>query len=237
VDPSDTSFDTRSILPDPGAGYDGTDEFGELDVLHDREYRVRAFRLSADRLLIRGAVRDQKPPDLYIADDDQPLTIHHMQIDLEVGFPSLEIVAASVRFETHPHGGCPSIIDHYGGLIGLSIARGFTHKVRELFGGPRGCTHTTALLQAMAPVAVQCFWSMNASDASTRTEPEDEQVALDRRRAGWLSNLNTCHVWAEDGDLVRTIDAGGEFGTPIFIQKRAEELGLEPDDERLRLHR
>jgi DUF2889 family protein len=237
VAPSETSFDTSSILPDPRAGYGGTDDVDELDVLHDREYRVRAFRLSADRLLIRGAVRDQKPPDLYIADDDQPLTIHHMQIDLEVGFPSLEIVAAAVRFETHPHGGCPSIIDHYGGLVGLSIARGFTHKVRELFGGPRGCTHTTALLQAMAPVAVQCFWSMNASDASAASEPHDEQAVRERRRAGWVSNLNTCHVWAEDGELVTTVQAGGDFGTPLFIAKRAAELGLQPNDERLRLHR
>jgi hypothetical protein len=228
----DTVFDTGSILPDDSVG-----DVGGLDVLHDREYRVRAFRLAADRLLIRGAVRDQKPPDLYIADDDQPLTIHHMQIDLEVGFPSLEIVAATVRFETHPHGGCPSIIEHYGGLVGLSIARGFTHKVRELFGGPRGCTHTTALLQAMAPVAVQCFWSMEAATSPTEPETDDAEVMRERRRARWSTNLNTCHVWAEDGELVENIEAGGEFGTPIFIAKRVAELGLEADDPRLRLHR
>ncbi len=182
--PSDTTFDTGSILPADHDGYGDIDDIGELDVLHDREYRVRAFRLSAERLLIRGAVRDQKPPNLYIADDDQPLTIHHMQIDLEVAFPSLEIVAAAVRFETHPHGGCPSIIDHYGGLVGLSIARGFTHKVRELFGGPRGCTHTTALLQAMAPVAVQCFWSMDAADANTTTEPDAGRARSAQRAVG-----------------------------------------------------
>jgi hypothetical protein len=234
VTPSDTIFDTGSILPADHDGYGDIDDIGELDVLHDREYRVRAFRLSADRLLIRGAVRDQKPPNLYIVDDDQPLTIHHMQIDLEVAFPSLEIVAAAVRFETHPHGGCPAIIDHYGGLVGLSIARGFTHKVRELFGGPRGCTHTTALLQAMAPVAVQCFWSMDAADASTTASTEGVD---DRRLARWSTNLNTCHVWAEDGELVARLDAGGEFGTPIFIAERAAELGLEGDDQRLRLNR
>ena len=233
--PSDTIFDTGSILPSDSDGYGDIGDIGELDVLHDREYRVRAFRLSAERLLIRGAVRDQKPPNLYIADDDQPLTIHHMQIDLEVAFPSLEIVAAAVRFENHPHGGCPSIIDHYGGLVGLSIARGFTHKVRELFGGPRGCTHTTALLQAMAPVAVQCFWSMDAADANRTTEPEG--TARDRLSERWASNLNTCHVWAEDGELVTNLQAGGEFGVPIFIAKRAAELGLEPDDQRLRLNR
>ena len=195
-------------------------------MLHDREYRVRAFRLSADRLLIRGAVRDQKPPNLYIVDDDQPLTIHHMQIDLEVGFPSLEIVAAAVRFETHPHGGCPAIIDHYGGLVGLSIARGFTHKVRELFGGPRGCTHTTALLQAMAPVAVQCFWSMDAADARHGTGVERSDVPRSAPRR-WSTNLNTCHVWAEDGELVTTSKPAATSGSPIFIAKRAAELGLE----------
>ncbi|MGH9135098.1 MAG: DUF2889 domain-containing protein [Ilumatobacteraceae bacterium] len=235
--PLDSPFDTGSILPDPhpGGADDGYDT-RDLDVLHDREYRVRAYRLAADRLLIRGAVRDQKPPDLYIADDDEPLTIHHMQIDLEVAFPSLEIMAASVRFATHPHGGCPSIIDHYGGLVGLSIARGFTHKVRELFGGPRGCTHTTALLQAMAPVAVQCFWSMNAAEANSEPEHVDEQALHRRRRAAWLTNLNSCHVWAEDGELVKTIEAGGEFGTPIFITERAAALGIGLDDPRLRLH-
>jgi DUF2889 family protein len=230
-------FDTSTILPDEHAGYGAVGDIGRLDVLHDREYRVRAFRLSADRLLIRGAVRDQKPPGLYIADDDEPLTIHHMQIDLEVGFPSLEIVAAAVRFETHPHGGCPAIIEHYGGLVGLSIARGFTHKVRELFGGPRGCTHTTALLQAMAPVAVQCTWSMDAVETSTRAGPEDGPVALEKPRARWSSNLNTCHVWAEDGEVVRTIEAGGDFETPIPIVGRAAQLGLEPDDQRVRLQR
>ena len=213
--PSDTCFDTRSILPDDDDGYDDIDDVGELDVLHDREYRVRAFRLADDRLLIRGAVRDQKPPNLYIVEDDQPLTIHHMQIDLEVAFPSLEIVTASVRFETHPHGGCPAIIDHYGGLVGLSIARGFTHKVRELFGGPRGCTHTTALLQAMAPVAVQCFWSMEAADVHRRNRTN---ATCDRGRDRWSANLNTCHVWAEDGELVTTskpaVTSGSRSSSP-----------------------
>ena len=109
-----------------------------LDVLHDREYRVRAFRMSADRILIRGAVRDQKPPGVYLADDPEPLTMHHMQVDLVVAFPSMVIESAEVVFEAHPHTTCVNIVDTYQGLVGLSITRGFTHKVRELFGGPRG---------------------------------------------------------------------------------------------------
>ena len=43
-----STFNTDDILPpDP-----------ELEVLHDREYRVRAYRKDPN-LLIRGAVRDQ----------------------------------------------------------------------------------------------------------------------------------------------------------------------------------
>ena len=82
-----SEFATDDILPAPPDG---------ADVLHDREYRVRAYRKADDRILIRGAVRDQKPPGLYLADDPEPLTIHHMQLDMEIAFPTLEIVDAGV---------------------------------------------------------------------------------------------------------------------------------------------
>jgi hypothetical protein len=210
-------FDTDSILPpDP----DG------MAILHDREYRVRAYRKAADRIVIRGAVRDQKPPGLYLPDDPEPLTIHHMRLDIEIEFPSLEIVDAGVLFDAHPMTGCPTITEHYTKLVGLSIARGFTHKVRELFGGPRGCTHTTALLQAMAPVAMQCFWSMRAATAREQgietggvpPRPDDQS---------WRVNINTCHMWAEDGDHVAELETGKGFDVPVFLERRLEKLGLD----------
>ena len=210
-------FAADPILPEEPDG---------LDVLHDREYRVRAYRVDDATLLIRGAVRDQKPPGLYVPEDPDPITIHHMQVELRVAFPSLEILDASVLFETHPHTSCPKITDHYGGLVGLSIARGFTHRVRELFGGPRGCTHTTALLVAMAPVAVQCIWSMQAS-ASKRTGPGDAVAmsAAERQRL-MLSSLDSCHVWADDGEHVAAVRAGVPVEPPLPMLKRYRELGL-----------
>jgi hypothetical protein len=228
----DDLFDDSTILPSDPVGDDGA----PFEVLHDREYRVRAFRKADDVIVIRGAVRDQKPPGLYLDTDPDPLTIHHMQIDLEVAFPSLEIVDAQVGIEVHPNAECPSIERHYDHLVGLSIARGFTHKVRELFGGPRGCTHTTALLQAMAPVAIQCMWSMRASAArrtgsmSDAVEPSPEQ-----RRGMWQVNLNTCHVWAEDGPQVARLEAGGDFEPPLWATERMVQLGLKPDDWQRRM--
>jgi hypothetical protein len=226
-------FDRNEILPaDP-----------DLEVLHDREYRVRAFRKDPN-LLILGAVRDQKPPRLYIESDDSPLTIHHMQVELEVAFPTLEIVGASVHFESHPNTSCPVITTHYEKLVGLSIARGFTHRVRELFGGPRGCSHTTALLQAMAPVAVQCFWSMTASDAKRQAARDIADGAtadvqpgnvnlmpktMNRaeRDAQWQMNVNTCHVWDENSEWVESLRNGASPPPPLFIQRRIAELDLD----------
>lgn len=212
-----TYLATDSILPPDPEG---------LEVLHDREYRVRAYRMSSDRILIRGAVRDQKPPGLYLRADPEPMTIHHMQVSLEIAFPALEILAVTVGFERHPRDECPAIVGHYQNLIGLSIARGFTHKVRELFGGPRGCTHTTALLQAMAPVGMQCFYSMKAAEAKRTGAPE---AMLDPRRTEdpmWRRTIGTCHVWDADGDAVKSREAGNIEPAPIFIRKRLQELGL-----------
>ncbi|BAN03024.1 DUF2889 domain-containing protein [Ilumatobacter coccineus] len=228
-------FDHDSILPD-----DLVDESGQpLEVLHDREYRVRAFRKADDLVLIRGAVRDQKPPGLYFPTDPDPITVHHMQVDIEVRYPTMEIVSAGVAFGTHPNDVCPSIIGHYDKLVGLSIARGFTHKVRELFGGPRGCTHTTMLLQSMAPIAIQCMWSMRAAirnreQAATAGDATDSarpaSVTPEQREAMWRTNLNSCHVWAEDSETVANLTAGGPLEVPVFARERLVQLGMKPDD-------
>jgi len=224
---SDGLFMHDTVLPDDPVGDDGE----PLESLHDREYRVRAYRKTDDLMLIRGAVRDQKPPGLYLADDPEPLTIHHMQVDIEVSLPSMEIVTAAVGLEIHPNAECPRIEQHYDKLVGLSIARGFTHKVRELFGGPRGCTHTTALLQAMAPVAIQCIWSMRAA-AARRNESGQGLADLspEQREGMWQMNLNTCHVWAEDSEVVANLRSGGESDAPVFVTERLVKLGLKPDD-------
>ncbi len=209
------------IAPHP----DGVDT---ADLIHERAYVVRAYRKGLDTLVLRGAVRDQKPAGAYVAGDTEPLTVHHMVVDLTVSIPSLEIVAANTSLEVHPHSSCPRIEEHYGGLVGLSIARGFTHKVRELFGGPRGCTHTTALLQAMAPVAIQSMWSfrMAQAQASGGNSPFASQ---DARDAAVAANVNTCHVWAEDSEHVAGIRDGQPMEVPLWITKRFAELGRDPN--------
>jgi hypothetical protein len=211
-----------------------TDLFPEPDLprLHSRDYVVRAYRRDAAHLLVRGAVRDILPGGFYDDADQQPMRMHHMVVDLVVATASLEIVEAGVLFEEHPHPACPTIAAHYEKLVGLSVARGFTHRIRELFGGPRGCTHTTALLQAMAPVVVQAHLGgrikeIGGPDAVPFGEALSSPEGRTRRVEG---NRNTCHIWADDSEHVQRILDTGAVMLPLPIQRRLVTRGLDPEE-------
>jgi Protein of unknown function (DUF2889) len=203
----------------------------QLIPLHTRSYEVEVYRASATEMVVRGAVRDLKPGLLYIADDPDPMPMHHMVVELRVGFPELTIESATVEFQIYPEDDCPSIRAHYAQLVGLSIARGFTHKVRELFGGPRGCTHTTALLQAMAPAVVQATFSMQI--VAFRDLPPERrlprsalrEMGPEERRKFFRHNLNSCHVWEEHGEVVARLERGDPPRVPVFIRQRFAERG------------
>lgn len=209
----------------------------ELELLHDRTYQTRVYRKDGDHLLVRGAVTDTKPAGLYIVDDDAPLEIHQMQVELVVALEGLVIVDAKVGFETHPQPACPGIAEHYRSLIGMSIARGYSRKVRELFGGPRGCAHTTALLQAMAPAVFQSLWSVRVSDRRAEGAPAGKDRAFNGRSSEdfdptYGGNLNTCHIWDEHGTHVADIDAGVGLPVPLPMANRLKALDREPAEWR-----
>ena len=200
-------------------------------VIHTRQYQVKAYRISDEKFLLRGVVVDEKPAGLYIENDPDPIWMHHMIVDLEIIYPTFLIEKASVEFKNHPHLSCTNITDHYKKLEGMSIARGFNAKVRELFGSSRGCTHIGALLAAMAPVAIQTGWSMRVSSVAdiddSSKSPEDFQ---EQRIKQFASTVNTCHVWDEHGEMVGKVRNGQEIEMPIPVVMRLRELGRDETD-------
>lgn len=198
----------------------------EFPLIHTRRYEVRAFRMADDRFLLRGVVCDEKPAGLYVTGDLDPLWLHHMIVEMEVVYPTFVIERAYAKFHQHPHLGCTDITDHYKKLEGMSIARGFNAKVKELFAGSRGCTHITALLSAMAPVAIQTGWSMRVTamnEGESSSNPSDaEREQREKQLAG---TLNTCHMWDEAGELAARVRAGETIEIPLSVRKRLQELG------------
>ncbi len=185
------------------------------------------FRRDAERLVVRGMVHDEKPAGLYVDDDPDPLTMHRMRVELEIEYPALVITRADVEFDDYPQLPCPMIADAYAALVGVSITRGFTHRVRELFGGPRGCAHVTALLQAMAPAVVQSTWSMGILNQRDATTAEGEAEAGGARRQP--PPADSCHVWAADGEFVARVTRGETLRPMIPVYDRLVALGRDPD--------
>ena len=197
------------------------------ELIHTRRYEVRTYKVDDSRFILRGVVVEEKPPGLYIKEDPEVLWVHHMVVDLEVAFPSFTIEKVSVTFNEHPHTHCVDIIPDYDRLVGVSIARGYNNKVKELFGGPRGCTHIGALLTAMGPVAIQSGWSMRAGSGNNKSR---EEMTPEERERSYAMNLNTCHMWDENGDMVSSIRRGEPMEAPVWIVKRLAQHGKGPEE-------
>lgn len=198
-------------------------------LIHSRAYDVKSYRIDSATMRVRGRVTDTKPAGLFVVDDPEPLDVHDMTVDLIVSYPQFEIVAAEIVFDTHPHESCPLIVGAYQSLVGLSIARGFSRLVTELFGGPNGCTHVGALLRAMAPVAIQSTYSMMRADPDFDPAQPRERTADERERSTAFV-INSCHIWDADGDHVRSLASGDKIATiPVWLRERHKQLGRSDD--------
>ena len=200
-------------------------------LIHTRQYQVQAFRMSDERFLLRGAIVDEKPAGLYIENDPDTIWMHHMIVELQIVYPTFLIEKASVEFKNHPHLSCTNITDHYKKLEGMSIARCFNAKVRELFGSSRGCTHIGALLAAMAPVAIQTGWSMRVGTAMASDDSAQSAQDLQEQRVKqFASTINTCHIWDENGAMIAKVRAGEEIEMPLPVVRRLRDLGRDETD-------
>ena len=189
---------------------------------------MKVWKTGDDEMVVRACTISSHQGCL--ADDPDPLAMHHMVLDLTISFPGSVITSASLAFEVHPHTECPQIAQRYEQLVGLSMARGFTHKVRELFGSPRGCTHSTALLQAMAPAVVQSTWSIRAKTVQSQPVEMRQAPTPEERERMFAFNLNTCHIWAEDGEHIAAVRHGEMPEVPLQIAQRFRNLGRDPDE-------
>jgi Protein of unknown function (DUF2889) len=206
--------------------------------LHTRTYDVDAFVVDDSHFRLVGRVHDQKPDGLWGIADTSPMSLHEMTLTLVVRVRDLTIVEVETAMTAYPQRECPLIVPAYQQLVGLSIARGFSQKVKELFGGPRACTHIGALINAMAPVAMQTVWAYShvespstavSTPGSTNVPTTTAEKQRSRALAGAERNRDTCHVWSTGGPMITRIE-GGELGVPLWAEKRLAELGLDLEE-------
>jgi hypothetical protein len=170
---------------------------GEL--LHTRQVRVEAFAIGDNMMLIRGALRDERPQPIRLTQGGVIPTgvVHDFRLDLTVSYQDFTITAVDATMPHFPMDACQETLPSLQKLVGQRIVGGFTRKVQGLLGGPRGCTHFVSLVLAMVPIAIQGY---SAVAGLNKAQPRREYSASRLKLVA-----NTCRVWAEDGPLVRRL--------------------------------
>jgi len=163
--------------------------------IHTRQIDIATYAGDAQSIVVEGTLHDERLMDSYRPTGQKvpPGTIHHMVIRMQVGPPGLVIQDIDVEMPTAPRKECQGARDSLRPVIGLPIVAGFTVRVKALVGGAKGCAHLVALLNAMAPAAVQGAWSAMSRKP---TDPKLLPAAIERIK-------NTCMLWRTDGPLMK----------------------------------
>lgn len=167
------------------------------DKIHTRTIRMSTFAVDETHILSTGHFQDVRhfPSSDCAGRSYCAGTLHDLEIHVLLKTPEMVIEDIEVFVNTVPRQDCTTLSRSLDSVVGLSIARGFTNKVKELSGGTRGCTHLVHLLSTMAPAILQGYWA--ATDCrKDRTEEEARNHAASS--AAFLKN--SCYAWREDGE-------------------------------------
>jgi hypothetical protein len=161
--------------------------------LHTRRYHFEGFHRADGLWDIEGHMTDTKTyafPNDYRGEVKAGEPVHDMWIRLtvddELVVRDIEAVTAAGPFRV-----CPDITPKYAALKGARIGPGWTKRVKDMFGGPGGCTHHTEMLPAMATVAYQTIFS---------ARKKWDKIGGATQRPAFI---DTCHALASTGEVVK----------------------------------
>jgi DUF2889 family protein len=149
--------------------------------LHRRAIEIQGYRRSDGLYDIEASLVDTKPHDFPLASGVRRAgePIHAMRLRITVD-RDLVIVDADAAMDSVPYAGdCERIAPDYRKLIGVAIRPGYSHRLKELFGGVRGCTHLLDLAGMAATAAFQTLAGERAQDPASKPFQLDRCHALD----------------------------------------------------------
>jgi len=169
-------------------------------LVHTRDISMRTSDLGDHYILVEGNLIDHRYRPSHNEASKQSEVVHHMVIRLKIKGPRMSIEQAEATMPHHPRKECPEVLPSIQNLEGLEIAPGYSMKVKRVIGGAKGCAHLTSLVIAMGESAVQGYWTA---------------YGMERRKMGLREEtikkfINTCHLWKEDGPIVKEIRGDSE---------------------------
>jgi hypothetical protein len=159
----------------------GLEPSAARELLHRRTIEIRGYKRGDGLYDVEAHLVDTKPNDFKLAAGVRAANepIHSMWLRITVD-RTLTIVDAAAAMDAMPYiEHCDKIVPAYRALVGLAIRPGYQQRVKELFGGVRGCTHITELAAAIATGAFQTMAGQRLQDPEARPLQIDGCHALD----------------------------------------------------------
>ena len=180
--------------------------------VHRRTLQVESYHEDGT-LRVVGRLRDERP-----LREAHP-TLHDMELRLRVALPGLTITEAAAQMHAFPHDECPFVAPKFAQMQGLSVTRGFTRALRELFAGVSGCTHLHELARVTGPAVFQAAVTLRAQarDAAGPGTSQDPDLM-------WRALRGTCNVWAPDGPGQQKLELGWRPGGAEYPAPALERL-------------
>ena len=178
------------------------------EALHRREYDFHGFRRTDGLYDIEGRMTDRKTyafPNRWRGEIKASEPVHDMWIRLTID-DDFTVVDIEVHTAAGPFEICPAITPSFATLKGARIGKGWTHRLKEQFGGVHGCTHHVEMLRAMGTVAFQTIFGAREKLKREQGAPSGDAAETAPRATTKRPDLiNSCHAFAADGEVVKQI--------------------------------
>jgi hypothetical protein len=186
--------------PTPRAGRRAPATRSTPDALYERDVRTLVELVDPDTLRVTAHLHDDTVADGGFQ------AIHDMTLVATVDTTTMKITDVAAGMANTPHDACPVTLLDLQRLVGLRIASGFFGELRRRLGGVRSCNHLHTLAQQVGTVVAVSYAARRAvlTPGLADLPPEEffgEILAMEPRV------VNSCRIWAEDGDLVARLRA------------------------------
>jgi hypothetical protein len=170
-----------------------------MELVHTRQITCRGYRRKDGLWQIEATVSDDKGqtvPFRTRPDISPGERMHHLSLSVVIDDDyTIRDVAAKTLAAPWPI--CTDVAADYRKLIGLRIGPGFNRDVREVLGGPLGCTHLTDLLGQVANTYMQTSFPDRV--ARQRRVSDDPRQWPDKTTLGFIDG---CVAWRRDSPAV-----------------------------------
>ena len=160
------------------------------NLMHNRVIDCRGYERADGLWDIEGHLTDTKAYTWFdrgsIGDLPAGQPAHDMWIRLTIDLNMVIYEAVAVT-DAGPYSPCGDITPRFAKLKGMRIERGWTKGLRDIIGGPNGCTHQWELLGRIAATAYQS--TNNARQAKHPRKPGEVP-----------RTFNTCHMYTPESE-------------------------------------